>query len=178
VSAAGEAAGNLYGYGHTPVLFKPTKATEHPFRPTPEEAMSYFVGGANFEGGYTPEDGGFAINNGKGFSNVVFKNHAIDYNGQLAIAMGTYTFTCATSGDVNDVEYVPSERAVRTKARSEASIYCTLSVLLSFVHLTLFLNDNRYTFGYKRNDDGKVRIFLHHSSVPFNSGVATTTTQN
>jgi len=24
-----------------------------------------------------------------------------------------------------------------------------------------------YTFGYKRNDDGKVRIYLHHSSVPF-----------
>jgi len=24
-----------------------------------------------------------------------------------------------------------------------------------------------YTFGYKRCDDGKVRIFLHHSSVPF-----------
>merc|ERR1712216_573783 len=24
-----------------------------------------------------------------------------------------------------------------------------------------------YTFGYKRNDDGKARIFLHHSSVPY-----------
>ena len=24
-----------------------------------------------------------------------------------------------------------------------------------------------YTFGYKRCDDGKVRIFLHHSSVPY-----------
>ena len=24
-----------------------------------------------------------------------------------------------------------------------------------------------YTFGYKKNEDGKVRIFLHHSSVPF-----------
>ena len=24
-----------------------------------------------------------------------------------------------------------------------------------------------YTFGYKKNADGKVRIFLHHSSVPF-----------
>merc|ERR1719498_666834 len=29
-----------------------------------------------------------------------------------------------------------------------------------------------YTFGYKKNDDGKVRIFLHHSSVPYNSGPA------
>jgi len=24
-----------------------------------------------------------------------------------------------------------------------------------------------YTFGYKRNEDGNVRIFLHHSSVPY-----------
>merc|ERR1712113_75409 len=24
-----------------------------------------------------------------------------------------------------------------------------------------------YTFGYQRCDDGKVRIFLHHSSVPY-----------
>ena len=24
-----------------------------------------------------------------------------------------------------------------------------------------------YTFGYKKNDDGKLRIFLHHSSVPY-----------
>merc|ERR1711988_1907619 len=24
-----------------------------------------------------------------------------------------------------------------------------------------------YTFGYKRNEDGKVRIYLHHSSLPY-----------
>ncbi|CAE7600326.1 unnamed protein product, partial [Symbiodinium microadriaticum] len=29
-----------------------------------------------------------------------------------------------------------------------------------------------YTFGYKKNADGKVRIFLHHSSVPFASPAA------
>merc|ERR1719428_1887649 len=44
VGAAGEAAGELYGYGHHNVLFKPTKSTKNPFRPTGEEAMSYFVG--------------------------------------------------------------------------------------------------------------------------------------
>ena len=44
VAAAAEAAGELYGYGHTDVLFKPTKAAEAPFRPTAAEAMSYFVG--------------------------------------------------------------------------------------------------------------------------------------
>jgi len=127
VGAAGEAAGVLYGYGKTDVLFKPTKATDNPFRPTPEEAMSYFVGCNAVEGGY-PEDGGFAINGGKGWKKVVFSNHKIDLNGPTAQAMGSYDFTCATTGKVSTVEY---------------------------------------TFGYKRNDDGKVRIYLHHSSVPY-----------
>lgn len=127
IGAAGEAAAELYGYGHTNVLFKPTKAADHPFRPTGEEAMSYFVGGAAVDGGYD-EDAGFAINGGKGWKEVVFTNHQIDLNGPVAIAMGQYVFTCATSGDDVKVEY---------------------------------------TFGYKRNDDGKARIFLHHSSVPY-----------
>ena len=42
--------------------------------------------------------------------------------------MGSYVFTCATTGEEAKVEY---------------------------------------TFGYKRNEDGKVRISLHHSSVPY-----------
>merc|ERR1712137_1523053 len=33
VGAAAEAAGELYGYGHSDVLFKPTKATDQQFRP-------------------------------------------------------------------------------------------------------------------------------------------------
>ena len=33
VAAAGKAAGELYGYGHTNVMFKPTKAKDIPFRP-------------------------------------------------------------------------------------------------------------------------------------------------
>ena len=109
------------------MLFKPTKAAEYPFRPTGGEAMSYFVGGSVVEGGYA-EDGGFAINGGKGWSDVVFTNHNIELLGTAAIAMGSYVFTCATSGDTSKVEY---------------------------------------TFGYKRNEDGKARIFLHHSSVPY-----------
>ena len=129
---AGQAAGDLYGYGHTNVLFKPTKATANPFRPTGEDAMSYFVGAANFPGSekFEGEDAGFAINGGKGWSEVIFTNHQIDLNGPVAIAMGSYDFTCATSGEVATVEY---------------------------------------TFGYKRNSDGKARIFLHHSSVPYGS---------
>ena len=127
VKAAGDAAGELYGYGKCNVLFKPTKATSTPFRPTGEMAMSYFVGKDAAENGYE-EDAGFAINGGKGWSDVVFTNHQIDYNGPAAVAMGSYVFTCATTGDKVTVEY---------------------------------------TFGYKRNDDGKPRIFLHHSSVPY-----------
>ncbi|KAH8050459.1 hypothetical protein JL722_11430 [Aureococcus anophagefferens] len=106
VGAAADAAGELYGYGHSQVLFKPTKAAE---------------------GGYA-EDAGFAINGGKGWKDVVFTNHGIELIGPSAIAMGSYVFTCATTGDKSKVEY---------------------------------------TFGYKRNDDGKPRIFLHHSSVPY-----------
>ena len=127
VGLAGERAGELYGYGHSNVLFKPTKAAEYQFRPTANEAMSYFVGGNAVPGGYS-EDHGFAINSGKGFSRVVFKNHQIDCHGDVALAMGTYDFTCATTGAVSTVEY---------------------------------------TFGYKRNSDGKCRICLHHSSIPY-----------
>jgi hypothetical protein len=129
VQAAADAAGELYAYGKGNVLFKPTKAREYQFRPTAEEAMSYFVGNDAVENGYK-EDGGFAINGGKGFSDCVYKNHQIELKGGIGIAMGTYDFTCATTGDVSTVEY---------------------------------------TFGYKRCDDGKVRIFLHHSSVPYSA---------
>merc|ERR1711988_602481 len=134
VGAAGEAAGELYGYGHHDVLFKPTKATKNPFRPTPESAMSYFVGAKNFPGSekYEGEDAGFAISGGKGWKDVKFTNHKIDLNGATALAMGSYDFTCATTGDISTVEY---------------------------------------TFGYKRCADGKPRIFLHHSSVPYDTWV-------
>jgi len=132
IAAAGEAAGELYGYGHSNVLFKPTKAAEYAFRPTGEDAMSYFVGADAMDNDkFKGEDAGFAINGGKGWSDVVFDNHQIDLNGNTAIAMGNYYFTCATTGDKAKVEY---------------------------------------TFGYKKNPDGKVRIFLHHSSVPYGSG--------
>merc|ERR1712046_479885 len=97
--------------------------------------MGYFVGADNFEGSqkFKGEDAGFAINGGKGWSNVVFTNHQIDLNGPTAVAMGSYDFTCATTGDISTVEY---------------------------------------TFGYKRCEDGKPRIFLHHSSVPYSAGAA------
>merc|ERR1711879_1094430 len=132
VGAAGKAAGELYGYGHCNVLFKPTKAAEFQFRPKAADAMSYFVGHKALGAGYK-EDGGFAINGGKGWSDVVFDNHKIKVTGGVAIAMGNYYFTCAKTGAKVKVEY---------------------------------------TFGYGKNEDGKVRIFLHHSSVPYNAAPA------
>ena len=88
--------------------------------------MSYFVGYDAVPGGFS-EDHGFAINAKKGFSKVVFNNHQIDCHGEVALAMGTYDFTCATTG-------------------------------ASFLR--------RITFGYKRNDGGKVRICLHTPPFP------------
>ena len=127
IAEAAQAAGELYAYGHSNVLFKPTKARKHQFRPTAGEAMSYFVGGKVVSKGYD-EDGGFAINGGKGWKKCVYKNHQVEIKNGVGIAMGTYDFTCATTGEVSTVEY---------------------------------------TFGYVRCADGKVRIFLHHSSVPY-----------
>ena len=71
VSAAANAAGELYGYGHGNVLFKPTKAKDVQFRPEASQAMSYFVGAnAVKKADGIAEDGGFAINGGKGWSHV------------------------------------------------------------------------------------------------------------
>merc|ERR1712066_618855 len=102
-------------------------------RPSASDAMSYFVGSDAVEGGYA-EDSGFAINGGKGWSDVVFENHQTKLTGDLAVAMGNYYFTCAQTGSVSKVEY---------------------------------------TFGYKKNEDDKLRIFLHHSSVPFEASSPT-----
>ena len=95
VAAAAKAAGELYCYGHSNVPFKPTKAKDVQFRPNANQAMSYFVGAKAVSDGI-PEDGGFAINGGKGWSEVVFDNRQIDCHGSVAIAMGNYYFTNAT----------------------------------------------------------------------------------
>jgi hypothetical protein len=136
VGAASKAADELYGYGRTDVLFKPTKAAKDPFRPTPEGALSYFVGGDKFFGGY-PEDHGFALGpDGMGWKKVIFDNHQVDFNGITAQAQGEYYFYSAGDDSVAKVEY---------------------------------------TFGYKRNDDGQIRIYLHHSSLPYQKKAPTVT---
>ena len=109
IKAASDAAGELYGYGHTNVLFKPTKAADEPFRPTGESAMSYFVGGAAVENGLE-EDAGFAINGGKGWSKVVFDNHQVEYTGNIAIAMGCVRALAAALSNARPASYAMNVR--------------------------------------------------------------------
>ena len=127
IKLAKDGLDELYAYNYGKVLFKPTKSTDNPFRSKKSHALSYFVGGNVVPGGLK-EDKGFAINAGKGWKSVIFKNHEIILKGDIAIAMGTYVFTSA-------------------KTNETAKVY--------------------YTFGYKRCSDNKIRIFLHHSSLPF-----------
>jgi hypothetical protein len=76
-----------YAY-HEPdasVLFKPTRASQKPFRPTFEGALSYFIGGNT----HFPEDRGFAL---QPWRSVRFDNHAVVAYGNLIVAMGEYYF--------------------------------------------------------------------------------------
>ncbi len=97
---AKNAINDLYAYNFEKgmVLFKPTKAVEKPFRPTVKSALSYFVAGGNRK---HAEDKGFAL---MPWTKVTFKNDAIYFHGDTAIAMGHYTFTPAKGKPVT-VEY-------------------------------------------------------------------------
>ncbi|MDX8354103.1 phosphoribosyl-AMP cyclohydrolase [Cognatiyoonia sp. IB215182] len=109
---------DLYAYGMTDVMFKPTLAADDQFREDFAEALSYFVG---TEG---TEDTGFAI---KGWTNVRWENNGIFTTDDAAIAMGNYYFT-GPDGSETKVEY---------------------------------------SFGYVMDDEGQLRINLHHSSLPY-----------
>jgi len=116
----------LYGYGFTPVLFKPTLAAEMQFRSTFEGALSYFVATND----HASEDKGFAI---KGWTAVRFENDDIILSGSTAMAMGNYFFT--------------------TPDGSEAKV--------------------EYTFGYFLDNNGLLRINVHHSAMPYPMQVTT-----
>ena len=87
----------LYAYGLTAVLFKPTLAAIEQFRPTFDQALSYFVASNN----ECSEDKGFAI---KGWTHVRFENADVILEESTALAMGNYFFT-APDGDELKVEY-------------------------------------------------------------------------
>lgn len=86
----------LYGYDDGEVLFKPTKAAVDEFRETKDQALSYFVGGAE------PEDHGFAI---QPWTKVRFDNKGIVIRKDSAIAMGNYYFTDAKTGKEVKVDF-------------------------------------------------------------------------
>ncbi|RJU80407.1 MAG: phosphoribosyl-AMP cyclohydrolase [Candidatus Poseidoniales archaeon] len=84
---------SLYAYGMSPVLFKPTMAAVQQFRPTFDEALSYFTA----SNGACPEDTGFAI---QGWTKVRFDNQNMILNESSAIAMGNYFFTSPEGNEV------------------------------------------------------------------------------
>ncbi len=84
--------------GGSGILFKPTKATQEPFRPTFAMALSYFIGGPDRA---CAEDTGFAL---KPWRQITFSNHQVRIQGAEALAMGHYHFT-NTNGLTTKVEY-------------------------------------------------------------------------
>ncbi len=116
---AAQAVSTLYAYDLGPVLFKPTKASNVEFRPSLDQAVSYFVGGV------VAEDHGFAL---QPWSQVRFGDQQITIDSDSAVAMGNYFFTDAASG-------------AETKAN--------------------------FTFGYLKDPLGRLRIHVHHSSLPY-----------
>ena len=93
-----EVIDRLYAYEISDVLFKPTRAKDHQFRPTKEGAISYFIGGNdNFL-----EDSGFAL---QPWSEVKFENTGVILQENSALAMGNYYFTESDSHVVKKVEY-------------------------------------------------------------------------
>jgi len=82
-SRAAQHINELYAYGQTDVMFKPTLAADDQFRETFDEALSYFIGTAG------TEDGGFAI---KGWTNVRWESNGIYTDTDSATAMGNYYF--------------------------------------------------------------------------------------
>lgn len=98
LEVAKAAAEMAYAFELGPILFKPTMASEQPFRPDLEGTLSYFISGNS----KYAEDKGFAL---KPWTNVRFDNHNIKVFGNKAIAMGHYYFTDKASGKETKVEY-------------------------------------------------------------------------
>ena len=88
----------LYSFEAGPVLFKPTKCAVEQFRPSKDEAKSYFIAGDNRA---CNEDKGFAINP---WTKVRFENAGMILEENRAIAMGNYFFT-DLDGNEAKVEY-------------------------------------------------------------------------
>ena len=76
----------LYAFENGNILFKPTKASQTPFRFDKDATQSYFISAnPNF-----PEDRGFAL---KPWVKVNFENANFILDEKRAIVMGNYSFT-------------------------------------------------------------------------------------
>ena len=87
-----------YCFGKSNVLFKPTKCAQQQFRPTKDEATSYFIAGDDRA---CNEDKGFAINP---WTKVRFENTGFILEENRALAMGNYFFTDLEENEAK-VEY-------------------------------------------------------------------------
>ncbi len=87
----------LYAFENNEILFKPTKASESPFRLSFEGTLSYFIGSNTNH----TEDLGFALNP---WTSVQFINHAYKIKDNSALVIGHYIFT-DPKGDTVKVEY-------------------------------------------------------------------------
>ena len=107
---ASEFLDELYAFDIGEVLFKPTKCEIEQFRPTKDEALSYFIAG---EGRACDEDKGFAINP---WTKVRFENSGLIIEESRAIAMGNYFFT-DLDGNEAKVEYTFGYKIVDGKLK-------------------------------------------------------------
>ena len=126
IAAAGEAAGELYGYGYTNVLFKPTKAKDCQFRrwhPSFVVLRRLQCSGRRYSGR-------------RRFRNQWWQR--------------------LVGGCVRQ----PPDQLERQRRHCNGK-------LLFHEHSGCSKTKVEYTFGYQKNSDGRVRIFLHHSSMPF-----------
>ena len=87
-----------YAFDSGPVLFKPTKCELEQFRPSKNEALSYFIAGDDRT---CKEDKGFAI---QPWTKVRFENSGVIFEDNIAITMGNYFFT-DLDGNEAKVEY-------------------------------------------------------------------------
>jgi len=102
----------LYAFELGPVLFKPTKCTVEPFRPTKSRALSYFIAGDICECS-EDKDKGFAL---EPWKKVRFYNAHLILEENRAIAMGHYYFTDNQDTEVR-VEYTLGYKRVGNKLK-------------------------------------------------------------
>lgn len=92
------------------VLFKPTKCALEQFRPSKQEALSYFIAG---EDRACNEDKGFAI---QPWTKVRFENTDLILEENRAIAMGNYYFT-DLDGNEAKVEYTFGYKSINNELK-------------------------------------------------------------